>query len=467
MTERSDLLERLKDLRGLSTEKKHQLAKPEREEALTVLSTLCTMDEDGYRTTIEALPDFPSDVGAALLAETWPKLTEAKHPVPRDLRGTKFNTDLGKRLRIAFVQRLLSVDPENALRVLLDVCQEMKPAQNPIPTTKDLGLIRTALIEPAGQSLGRLPLQVQGAMASELALLTSYLLAAAFVHNKSQKPLPAQTQLAVIRWANDYPKLGPLVPALACAIEQAVKSWDKDLRAILTKEVDTLQAPLREVLAPTCGPGTPPDARPPSQETLKSTPPGDTSSIRPSPASAQYDALYEIGRLGKYVQSLETKLEQNRKSLQTAERDWQHTRNELGAARREREEARRRATIEQDLAARLAGEKSSLQKEVETLRLKNEKFREQLKAAESRHEQAVASHGQQLDTLSERIAREGEHRVDAFRNKLGSKVQTYADGFIGASDREMTADLGAALRGQMRQLLRLLKAEGIRIEGGL
>lgn len=465
MTERSDLLERLQDLRGLSTKKKYQLAKPEQEEVLTVLSALCTTDAEGYRTTVEALTDFPSDLGAALLAEAWPTLMETKLPVTRDLRGAKFNTDLGKRLRISLAQRLLSKDPDSALRVLLDVCQEMKPAKNPIPTTKDLGLLRTALIEPAGQSLGSLPMA--NAMASELALLTSYILAATFVHKKSQKPLPAQTQLAVMRWANGYPKLGQIPPDVAGAIVQAVRTWDNDFRAILAKEIDTLQVTFREMLAPICRPETTPDAPLPTQEPPKSTPLVDTPSLRPSPAPAQYDALYEIGRLGKYVQSLEGQLRQSRQSLQTAERDWQQTRNELGTVRREKEDARRQASVEHDSAARLAGEKSGLQKEVEALRSEIEKLREQLRAAESRHEQAVASHDEQLDTLSERIAREGEHRVDAFRNKLGAKVQTYADGFVGASDREMTVDLGAALRGQMRQLLRLLKAEGIKIEGGL
>ena len=105
MTERSDLLERVQDLRGLSTKKKYQLAKPEQEEVITVLSTLCTTDAEGYRATIDALTDFPSDVGAALLAEAWPTLMEANLPVARDLRGTKFNTDLGKRLRISLAQR--------------------------------------------------------------------------------------------------------------------------------------------------------------------------------------------------------------------------------------------------------------------------------------------------------------------------------------------------------------------------
>lgn len=465
MTERSDLLERLQDLRGLSTKKKYQLAKPEQEEALAVLSALCTIDEEGYRSTVEALADFPSDLGSTLLADAWPKLMEAKRPVPRDLRGAKLNTDLGKRLRIALGQRLLTVDPGNALRVLLDVCQEMKPAKNPIPTTKDLGLIRTTLIEPAGQSLGRLPLQ--DAMASELALLTSYILAAAFVHKKSQKPLPAQTQLAVMRWANGYPKLGQIPPDVAGAIVQAVRTWDNDFRAILAKEIDTLQVTFREMLAPICRPETTPDAPLPTQEPPKSTPLVDTASIRPSPAPAQYDALYEIGRLGKYVQSLEGQLRQSRLSLQTAERDWQQTRNELGLARREREEARRQAAVEHDSAAHLTVEKSGLQKEIESLRTDMKSLQDQLETARNRHQESVASHGEQLDTLSERIAREGEHRVNAFRNKLGAKVQTYADDIKDAADMEMTLELGTALRNQMKQLLRLLKAEGVRINGGL
>ncbi|MBM4088174.1 MAG: hypothetical protein FJ276_01900 [Planctomycetes bacterium] len=463
MTERSDLLKRLQDLRELSVHKKCQLTKAEQEEIRTVLSALCAADTEGYRASMEALADFPAEVGATLLADAWSALIGAQFPVPRDLREAKFNTDLGKRLRISLAQRLLAKDQDSALRVLLDVCMEMKPAKKPIPTSKDLELLRTALLEPSGQSLGRLPLA--NAMGSQVSILTAHLLAAAFLHKKSQKPLPPQLQLAIIRWANGCPKLGQPTPEVANAIVQAVKTWDGDFRAILAKEVGMFQGTLRDVLASAGCTGSDTEKTQTAQTTVASSPADATAELRSPRQPAQYDALYEIERIGKYVQNLEGQIKQHRQKIQTAERDWQQAHSELEIARREREDARRQASVEHDSATRLAGEKSELHKEAESLQSEIDRLREQLRAAESRHEQAVASHSEQLNTLSERIAREGEHWVGAFRNRIGARVQKYADDLKNASDMPMTDDLGKAIRNQMKQLLWILKSDGVKING--
>ena len=72
---------------------------------------------------------------------------------------------------------------------------------------------------------------------------------------------------------------------------------------------------------------------------------------------------------------------------------------------------------------------------------------------------------EELNILSERIAREGEHRVNAFRNRIGAKVQKYADDLKNASDMPMTEELGNVLRNQMKQLFWILKSDGVRING--
>lgn len=466
MSEQNELLGRLQDLRELSTSKKYKLTKPEQEEAHRVLSALCMQDENDYKSMIEALSDFPSDVGAAALADSWPRLMEAQRPVSRDLRGATFKSDLGKRLRIILVHRLLENDPAHALRVLLDICQEIKPAKNEIPSAKDLWLIRTALIEPMGQSLGKLPLQQ--AMTSEVAQLTSYMLAAAFVHKKGQNPLPPQAQLDIIRWANAFPKLGPLPAEVTGAMTQAVNGWNADYRGILGREMDTLQAAFRDVLAPACGLVATPKPTSSITGTMpKEEPPVVSSPPNPASTPAQYDVMYELGRVSKYVQSLETKLKQARDAHQSAEVDWQQALSELGTIRREREDAKRQASIANDSARRLADENRELQKAVGSFCSEVDKLKEQLTASDYQYKEALASHGEKIDIMSERIAREGEHRIDAFRNRLGGKAQTYVDGFMDAAEMEMTAELGTALCGQMRQLLRLLKAEGVRIDGRL
>ena len=463
MTERPILLERLKDLRDLSKTKKYRLAKPEQEEVLSVLSELCTMDEEGYRVTVETLTDFPSDLGSVLLAQNWASLMEAKAPVPRDLRNVKFNTHSGKSLRVALARRLIETFPEDAFDLLVDVFRQMKPAKNPMPASKDLGLVRFTLIEPAGKSLSRLPLEEAGS--GELALFITCILAATFVCKNSQKPLATKTQLAVIDCVKGHLKQGQLPSNIQVEIAHAVKAWEKD-PSVSEQELNVLQTALREVLTPAGHNKTPESPLEALQSTASTGPPVVTAQAHSSTPSHQYNALYEIERVGKYVRQLQSQLEQTQHRLQMTERDWQQTRNELGVVRQEKEEALRQASVEHSLVTRLSEEKSLLQKEIDALQTQIVKLTQELDAAHNHYKEAVASHGEQLDTLSERIAREGEHRIDAFRNKLGAMLQIYADGLKDATEMEMTSELGAALRNQMGQLLRLLKMEGVRINGG-
>ena len=460
-TDREDLLEQLDNLRRLSKKKKYQLAKPEQDEVLSVLSALATADQEGYRAVVASLPEFPSDVGAELLANCWTELTEAEAPIPRDLREQEFSTDLGKRMRLALAQRLLVPDPDSAIRVLVDVCREMKPTKKAMPTLKHLGLIRTAFVEPAANSVGRLPLEK--AMASEVALLTAYLLAAAFIpRKKSQKPVPPQTQLAMIRWVNTYPNLMDLSTDVTTAIAQTVTTWDEDFRGLLAAEINTLQAALRKVLQPLCQPTRSSGPLKDAQPSPKSSP---SEPATPPAQARQYDAQYELGRLSKYVRQLEERLKKSKKAGQRAERNWQNAQKELAATRREQQGAMRRASVAKESATRLAREKSELEQQIDVLQSALQTTQTRLEAAGIHHEQTIASHDEQLDSLSERIAREGEHRVSAFRNRLAARVQTYADGLKEADEMEMTQELGTALFNQMKQLVRFLKAEGVRIDG--
>ncbi len=153
MSKESDLLGRLHDLQGLSRKKHFQFSKPEQEEALSVLSELCTTDQEDYENLIEALAEFPSEVGAQILSMHWEKLLKANFSVIRDLQTTAFDSDPGKRLRISLAHRLIDIDPESALELLYASFKKMKPSKGSIPTVKDLSIIRNALIQPGHQSL--------------------------------------------------------------------------------------------------------------------------------------------------------------------------------------------------------------------------------------------------------------------------------------------------------------------------
>ena len=457
----NDMLRRLRDLQGLSKEKKAKLSKPERDEILAVLSSLCTADRLGYSNTLKALPDFPPGLGAELLASAWPKLSEAECPVRFDLKSDRFVGSFGKSLRLALVTHLLELEPASALGVLLDLCRAMKPSNKAIPTAKDLRLLRRDLIETAGLALGALPLN--GPIEADLYLVTSCILAAAFTPQQgSQKPLPSQLQLAIIRWVNTAPKLKPLPVEVRTVLTHAIKASDPQSRSLLAAELPTLQDELRQVLEPIFRDDSTAERATTPEEAV----PAPTPDATTQPAIvAHYDWLLEIERLRNHFGSLTEGLRQSKRSLEREQQEAQAARNELAKARREMEEVRRQASAEQSSASRLTGENGALHMQIEELRAALEKEQRQLATARKHHKESLVSHHQRLEELSERIAVEREHGLAAFRNKLAAKVQTYANDLKEASDMNMTLELGEILRTQMKDLLWLLKAEGVNIEG--
>ena len=64
-----------------------------------------------------------------------------------------------------------------------------------------------------------------------------------------------------------------------------------------------------------------------------------------------------------------------------------------------------------------------------------------------------------------RIAQEGDHRLATFRNKLAGMLRPIAANLKEARSMEMTPELGIAMRTQLRQMLNILKSEGIAIDG--
>lgn len=75
----------------------------------------------------------------------------------------------------------------------------------------------------------------------------------------------------------------------------------------------------------------------------------------------------------------------------------------------------------------------------------------------------VMTHEEQLDMLSRRIAQEGDSRVKGFKAKIASMLQPYAIGLNDTRDMDMTVDLGISMRIQLKQVLKILKSQGIDI----
>jgi hypothetical protein len=70
-----------------------------------------------------------------------------------------------------------------------------------------------------------------------------------------------------------------------------------------------------------------------------------------------------------------------------------------------------------------------------------------------------------VDELSRRIEQEGNHRIVIFRNNLAGMLRPIAANLKEAQSMEMTTELGIALRTQLKQIMNMLRLQGIAIEG--
>ncbi len=464
-TEKQELLGKLSDLHALSKKRKMQLAKPEQHEAISVLSALCKLDSDSFNEVMSVLTEFPSDVGAEVLGRCWDELTQRKEPVYLTLKEARFSSDLGKRLRLVLALNLLSHNPSGALRVLIHLCQSMKPAMKPIPTSKDLRLINSAFLKGATENLSKLPLS--DGHDSQIALLITYLLSAAFVaQSKGKSAASAETQLILLRWANSYTKLPDFPIELSEAIRARVRDWSGDFLTLLRTELNNLHTSLRDILEPLLTGDIEHEMAPTPQRPTVPSPDGARQPPSCTISGArEYNIQYEISRLVKYVEQLESLLLETQSDLTRAEQALISTRSKIEITQREKVEAQRLAAIERKRAEQLAGDKTDLLKAKALIGEALGEMKTRLDDANARHQEIVKSYELQLDALSERNAGEVAHRISAFRNSLATRLQPYAQSLKEAECMDMTPELGAALRTQLKQILLLLKKEGINVSG--
>lgn len=478
MTEKKEeLLERLGDLRALSKKKKYRLARPEHDEVMKTLSSVCLIGLEGIKAALEALPDFPSDIGAEGVAGNWADISAHLEEFLKALQGTRYKTELGKRLRLLIGQHLSSKAPEVASRVILEVCKDMTRAKKEFPTSKDLNLINSTLLVDGTSILTRLPLDI--GLHSKSVQLVSYCLSAGFSLDARGKSLATpQTQLALIRWANGQPKFLNPGKEIQGLIADRIRDWNDDFLKLLGSERESLNPPLKElikgaleklagsqlqvgnaVVAATVldqkvrnGEQTADIPASLQIETIRDT--GDT-----------YNVLNELERLTKYIRQMNMELTGRQEEAAELERLLRQGEDDLRETRRENEEAkRRRSVVEGKLAESLAFSKG-LEESVKSYQDQIESLKSQLVDADNRHRKALESHRVHADELSTRIAQEGDHRLATFRNKLAGMLRPIAADLKEARSTEMTPELGIAMRTQLRQILNMMKSQGIAIDG--
>jgi hypothetical protein len=479
MTENNEtLLKTLADLRALSKKKKFRLARPEHDEAVKTLSAVCLVGLEGIRTALEALPDFPSDTGAEGVSGNWAEISAHLEEFYKALQGTRYKTELGKRLRLLIGQHLSSKAPEVAMRVILDVCKDMKPAKKEFPTSKDLNLINSTLLADGASVLTKLPLD--SGLQSESAQLVSYCLGAGFSLGEKGKSLATlQTQLALIRWANGQPKFLNLGKEIQGLIAARIRDWNDDFLKLLGSELDVLHPSLRDPINGALGKSTGSQSQvgsavaaspvtdqkvEDSGRTAVDPTPLQTGTIRDS--GETYDVLNELERLTNHVGQMKRMLDRRQEDVAGLERLLRQAEDDLRKTKQEKEEVKRRCSIvEGELAESLTCVKR-FEQSVNNHQNQIENLKSQVVGAENRHKETLESHRAHADELSRRIAQEGDHRLVTFRNKLAEMLRPIAANLKEARSMEMTPELGIAMRTQLRQMMNILKSQGIAIDGG-
>ena len=448
------LSERLSDLKGLSLRKRCRLAKPEQKECIEVLTSMIELNAENAKKAVSSLPELPPDVGVVVLVSMWNHLQRQKFPIFKTLHSAKFSSGLCKRLRLTLGCQLLTHSPLDALRVLVDVCQDMKPAKKDLPTMKDLKLISTALLGRGHPLLHKLPLT--DGIVSQVQLLVVYFLAAGFLAKNKEKTISSQeVQLDLLRWTKAFAKLSDIPSELAVSITIAIRGWSDNNKKFIASEIDSLHMSIRDAVE------TAVLVKRPGAKLQ----PVMSSQVRKDQSTPQYDPLFEISRLAEHFKQQDRLFKDIVKQLSQTKRECGVKRSELERTRQNLGELKRLLAIE---VVKL----DAARKEQELLVVSRDEVIERLevkKAAleniEIQYKTKLQSYDKQLDILSERIAREGDHRVKIFKNKLKSKLRTYGQSLREAGGMEMTEELGKGLRVQLKQILKILKSEGIDIEG--
>lgn len=474
MTENNDeLLERISDLRLLSIKKKYRLAKPESDEVVKTLSSLCLFGLSGVKTTLDSLTDFPSDTGAEVICKNWTDISAHIDEFYRALKGKKYNTELGKRLRLLIGRRLSSVAPEVSIRIILDVCRDMTHTKRALPNSKDLSLINSALLSGDLSFLSQLQLEL--GLQSNSSQFVSYCLAAGFSADKLGKSIVTpQTQLVLIKWANGNSKYLNLVRDVQLLIASRVRDWSKAYLDILESELDNLNAslkdPIRTVLDEL-------SVRNESHLTDSAVSPTqlneykeeagaqETVHIEPQVQQIEYDPIKELERLAKYINKANRDLISAFAKVTVMEQRLNEAQDDKSAIRHEKEELTRQMSL---VNTELSESNARVKKFEQNNKSQQElidNLRRQLDTINKQQLDLLESHKKQIDDLSSRIAKEGDHRLEIFRNKLAGLLRPISADFKGARSLEMNADLGIAMRTLLGQVLTILKSQGIPIEG--
>jgi len=456
----SDFFERLEELKKLSQAKKYRLTNIEHDESIKVLLNLIETDQSSLDKVMNYLSGFPSDVGAQVLSKNWSVIREIKYPIFQKLRDKKFSNELGKRLRLALGKSLIEQSPSDALHMLVSITRDMRLANKDIPSMKSLKLIRSTLFKTGSYWLNSLP--VSSNVEIDIQALMIYLLAAGFLDVKKGKPIsPPEVQLNLLRWTKNFSVMPRIPNDLELSIKSTIRSWKSEYKKVLLAEKELMHSEIRIIIEDAFGKIISTD---PPPESIGQIPP--KSNLETKKVSTNYDAFFEIGRLAEYIK-------QQRESAKHTTQDLLYVKEELNISRdktrllqKEIEGLNNQLKNNTENEVSLTVKLADLKKVNEGLTSELFDTKHNLRCSTELHKSELKSLEHQLDVMSERISKEGGHRLNIFRNKIKGRLKNFGKILEDVENMETSDDLCRLLRTQLKQMIKTLKSEGIDINGG-
>jgi hypothetical protein len=189
--------------------------------------------------TIDAILTLPWAASVRAVTDAWPE-TKPAGRARLLVALAKADSDISRRVRLSLARGLHTQDAASALKLVQSVCEAMGGAQGG-SSTKDRQIFANVMLGKARPWLMNIPL-------GEMKPAEAHKFITPALESCAQAPI--FTQIWVLRWICDAEKFDTLPPEHIESIGKSINRWQprwkKELRKIIVKLPDSLEAVLND-----------------------------------------------------------------------------------------------------------------------------------------------------------------------------------------------------------------------------
>jgi len=440
--------------------KSARLSPADEDRAVHLLKQTISGGPKALPASLDAMLALSWAVAVKAVTEVWPETKPAGRA--RLLGGlAKADSDASRRIRLSLARGLHAQDPASALKLVVGVCEAMGGAQGG-SSTKDRQIFANVMLGKARPWLMNIPI-------AEMKAAEAHKLITPALESCAQAPI--FTQIWVLRWICDAEKFDTLPPEHIDSIGKSINRWQprwkKELRKIIPKLPDSLEAVLTDSPGYHPLPAHPSDApapRPPADAESAAPsdlpPGGESSSEEPRPSQRppeprqtaaarspepqqrssrdrQQPVPFDLGRTLRDIESYVVRL---RSELQQAQ---------VSARRREPEPPRNRG--------RAQGPSASPE-EFDEMRRHNHQLEEQNQELRHRIEELTSDHEDRAATI------EISDAVEQFKTYVGLKLKEDFADYTAISREALNEVVRRHAHEILGHIFSVLQGEGVRFD---